>query len=54
MPETGQAQVIAAGDVKARLAVLDDFEHAGIGWIWASDTEGRLIYISPSAADLAL
>jgi diguanylate cyclase (GGDEF)-like protein len=50
-PESAQVQVISAGDVKARLAVLDDFEHAGIGWIWASDTEGRLIYISPSAAE---
>jgi diguanylate cyclase (GGDEF)-like protein len=34
-----------------RLEVLDDFEQAGIGWIWASDAEGRLIYLSSAAAD---
>ena len=34
-----------------RLEVLDDFEQAGIGWIWASDAEGRLIYLSSAAAE---
>lgn len=34
-----------------RLEVLDDFEQAGIGWIWASDAEGRLIYLSEKAID---
>ncbi|WP_237392390.1 putative bifunctional diguanylate cyclase/phosphodiesterase [Aurantiacibacter rhizosphaerae] len=32
-----------------RREVLDDFEQAGIGWIWASDAEGRLIYLSERA-----
>jgi len=32
-----------------RREVLDDFEQAGIGWIWASDAEGRLIYLSEKA-----
>lgn len=39
-----------AGD-SLRLEVLDDFEQAGIGWIWASDAEGRLIYMSQKAID---
>ena len=44
------AGIITAADPAARLAVLDDFEQAGIGWIWATDADGRLIYISESAA----
>jgi diguanylate cyclase (GGDEF)-like protein len=43
------AGVITPADAAARLAVLDDFEQAGIGWIWATDAENRLIYISESA-----
>ncbi|RPF72520.1 putative bifunctional diguanylate cyclase/phosphodiesterase [Aurantiacibacter spongiae] len=38
-------------DTTRRLAILDDFEQAGIGWIWASDAEGRLIYLSEKAAE---
>lgn len=38
-----------AGNDALRLEVLDDFEQAGIGWIWASDAEGRLIYLSDRA-----
>jgi len=44
------AGVITVSDSAARLGVLDDFEQAGIGWIWATDSENRLIYISDSAA----
>ncbi len=40
----------AVSDAKLRLAVLDDFERAGIGWIWATDPDGKLIYISSEAA----
>jgi diguanylate cyclase (GGDEF)-like protein/PAS domain S-box-containing protein len=36
-----------------RMEVLDDFEQAGIGWIWASDAEGRLIYLSAPAFEKA-
>jgi diguanylate cyclase (GGDEF)-like protein len=28
---------------------LDDFESAGIGWLWATDADGHLIYLSESA-----
>ncbi len=37
-------------DASLRLEVLDDFENAGTAWLWATDAEGRLIYISQSAA----
>jgi diguanylate cyclase (GGDEF)-like protein/PAS domain S-box-containing protein len=37
-------------DALRRLALLEDFESAGLGWFWASDAEGNLIYISESAA----
>ncbi|WAT18589.1 EAL domain-containing protein [Aurantiacibacter sp. MUD11] len=33
------------------MEVLDDFEKAGIGWIWASDSEGRLSYLSEKAIE---
>lgn len=38
-------------DPKLRYAVLDDFERAGIGWIWATDAAGNLIYISDEAVE---
>jgi diguanylate cyclase (GGDEF)-like protein/PAS domain S-box-containing protein len=33
-----------------RLALLDDFEQADLGWFWATDAECRLIYLSHNAA----
>jgi diguanylate cyclase (GGDEF)-like protein len=45
------AGIITPRDSAARLGVLDDFERAAIVWIWATDAENRLIYISESAAD---
>jgi diguanylate cyclase (GGDEF)-like protein len=43
--------VITSADAAGRLQVLDDFEQAAIVWIWATDAENRLIYISESAAE---
>lgn len=37
-------------DAARRLALLDDFEQAGLGWIWATDADGQLIYITENAA----
>ncbi|MXO73676.1 EAL domain-containing protein [Altererythrobacter aerius] len=34
-----------------RHAVLEDFEQTGLAWIWSSDAEGILNYLSPAAAD---
>ena len=42
--------VILPGDTEARLGIVEDFERAGFGWLWASDPEGRLIYISETSA----
>ena len=47
----GSVAVITSGDAARRLEVLDDFEQAGIGWLWATDSEARLIYISENAAE---
>ncbi len=47
----GSVAVIRPADAKRRLEVLDDFEQAGIGWLWATDAEARLIYISENAAE---
>ena len=34
-----------------RLSVLDDFENTGLAWIWASDADGALSYLSRGAAE---
>jgi diguanylate cyclase (GGDEF)-like protein len=47
----GSASVIGSSDASRRLEILDDFEQAGIGWLWATDADGRLIYISEKAAE---
>ncbi|WP_250893572.1 EAL domain-containing protein [Croceibacterium selenioxidans] len=36
-------------DASQRLAMLDAFEEAEIGWFWATDSDNRLIYLSASA-----
>ena len=40
---------IGASDIARRVELLDSFEAAGLGWFWATDSEGRLIYLSPNA-----
>jgi diguanylate cyclase (GGDEF)-like protein len=45
-----EVSVVRPQDAARRLQVLDEFEQAGIGWIWATDGEGRLIYLSEKAA----
>ncbi|MEO6387719.1 MAG: EAL domain-containing protein [Croceibacterium sp.] len=47
----GTADVIGAADTARRMQVLDEYEQAGIGWIWASDDEGRLTYLSGNAVE---
>ena len=37
------------GDAE-RLALLDQFEESELGWFWATDVEGKLSYMSASAA----
>jgi diguanylate cyclase (GGDEF)-like protein len=44
------AAPVAIADARTRLEILDDYERAGIGWIWATDSDNRLSYISASAA----
>ncbi len=47
----GDAHVITPADSARRLDILDDFESTDFGWLWASDADGRLIYISKRAAE---
>ncbi|MFZ1743464.1 MAG: EAL domain-containing protein [Pontixanthobacter sp.] len=37
-------------DSRQRLELLDNFENLELGWFWATDAKGRLIYLSESAA----
>lgn len=52
--ETGKSgvgvAVIRQSDAVRRLEIIDDFEQAGIGWIWATDQDCKLIYLSENAA----
>ena len=41
---------IDASDAARRVELLDSFEAAGLGWFWATDAKGRLIYLSENAA----
>ncbi|ANU08217.1 Phytochrome-like protein cph2 [Paraurantiacibacter namhicola] len=47
---SGEIAIVTRENAQGRLAILDDFEDAKIGWLWASDAEGRLTYLSDSAA----
>ncbi|QKG71772.1 EAL domain-containing protein [Erythrobacter mangrovi] len=41
---------IGAADTRRRVELLDSFENAGLGWFWATDKQGRVIYLSDNAA----
>lgn len=43
--------VITSDNHARRLEVLDDFEQAGINWLWATDADGRFVYLSEKAAE---
>lgn len=43
--------VIAPADTAQRLELLEDIEQAGIGWLWASDADGRLVYLTAGALE---
>ncbi|MHA6333354.1 putative bifunctional diguanylate cyclase/phosphodiesterase [Qipengyuania sp. CAU 1752] len=47
--QLGEQSVIGGSDVR-RLRLLDDFENANLGWFWATDADGKLIYLSENAA----
>ena len=40
---------IAVTDHARRVELLDCFENANLGWFWATDAHGRIIYLSESA-----
>ncbi len=41
---------IGKDDMQQRLELLDNFENLQLGWFWATDAKGCLIYLSESAA----
>lgn len=49
VPEPAPLAPIRAGDLERRIELLDSLEDAGLGWFWASDSKGRLIYLSAAA-----
>ncbi|MBB3858856.1 diguanylate cyclase (GGDEF)-like protein [Novosphingobium hassiacum] len=43
------ARVRYADTADARLMMLDEFEQAGLAWLWATDAGGKLSYLSATA-----
>lgn len=43
--------VISPTDNARRIEILNDFEAAGISWLWATDADGTLVYLSQTAAE---
>ena len=48
---TDSVSVITSNDHARRVEILDDFEQAGISWLWATDADGHLVYLSEKAAE---
>ncbi len=48
--EEAPSSPIGKSDMRRRLELLDNFEDLEIGWFWATDSSGSLIYLSESAA----
>ena len=46
--ETGVS--VRSFDHASRAALLGSLEHSDLGWFWASDPEGKIVYISQPAA----
>ena len=46
-PKSGVASEMSDGD---RLAMLDELEQSGLGWFWASDSDGNITYLSGAIA----
>ena len=44
-------QAIGKSEWQRRLQLLNDFEDSGLGWFWATDDQGKLIYLSDKAAE---
>ncbi|MEP5938809.1 MAG: EAL domain-containing protein [Erythrobacter sp.] len=42
---------IETKDLARRVELLESFEEAGLGWFWATDSLGRLIYMSHNAVE---
>lgn len=49
--EAPAAPVVEVAVSTFRTRMLDQFERAGIGWIWATDRDGRLSYLSSKAVE---
>ena len=47
---SGRSGASAGVSADLRSRVLDQFEEAGIGWVWATDSDGKLCYLSERAA----
>ncbi|MEP3051552.1 MAG: EAL domain-containing protein [Erythrobacter sp.] len=47
----GSAQHASSLSDDEKLAMLDELEASGLGWFWASDENGNLIYLSAAIAD---
>jgi len=50
-PSDGRSYAQMPRSEELRARVLDEYDRAGIGWIWATDSEGNLIYLADKATE---
>ncbi len=50
-PVRASADSASTSDLKLVYQLLRDYELSGLGWFWATDAEGKLIYISDMVAE---
>jgi len=49
--EVDSASFTTVANQADRAEILDDFEKTGITWLWATDAQGRIIYLTEKAAE---
>ena len=47
----GEGDILPASALAVRTRILDECEQAGVGWLWATDADNRLTYLSPAAIE---
>jgi diguanylate cyclase (GGDEF)-like protein/PAS domain S-box-containing protein len=52
-PKGGAAAAASSGaPAEQMVALMADYEESGLGWFWETDSDGRIIYLSPQVGDL--
>ena len=47
-----RAAALSGDELKQAVLLLQDYEASGLGWFWASNSDGQLTYVSQTVADV--